>query len=59
MPDDHISAHQNLDAFRQMHQEMLLHIEKSLKTIEDSQALLRRVDAQIEIVQVARTYEKS
>ena len=59
MPDDHISAQQNLDSFRRMRQELFLQIKRSLETIEDAQELLRRVNAQIESAQIARTDKKS
>jgi hypothetical protein len=49
MLDHRIS--QDLDAFRQTVQELLLQIKQSLKTIEDCQKLLRRV-AQIEGAQI-------
>jgi hypothetical protein len=59
MPDDHISAQQNLESSRRTRQELFLQIKQSLETIQDAQELLRRVNAQIESAQIARTDEKT
>jgi hypothetical protein len=55
MLDDLIGAQQNLDTFRQISQELDLQVRKSLKTIEDSQELLDRVNAQIESAQITQS----